>query len=236
MPAFYKVVNSTAVKASTGRSFIYLGLIDGEPFTIGHTPNLNTKIHKNLMIEAFANKYKKPASIWILGSITESFAAPAIKELTHILKSAGCTKINNLESKVESPDLMVVNAAIQTWSRKYKIKTSVREQKRSPFTAEDILSYVKTLQMPSVGARKVLMFLIENYYQNYSVSISPMPLFYNGNTDQYRKDLNEIKHMFFTREGINKYSSNNFNMAKPFIEGLTVHLTNKETNRLEIDA
>jgi hypothetical protein len=234
VPAFYKVVNSTATKASTGRSFIYLGLINGEPFTIGHTANLNLKIHKNVMIEAFAKKYKKPASIWVIGSITETFAAPAIRELTHILKSSGCTKLNNLDSKVVAPDAAVVSAAINTWSRKFKIKSSIREQNRSEYNSTDIMEYINTMDF-ELRTKKVLVHLLDNYYQNYSVCIAPMPMFYNGNTDLYRKDLNKIKHILFTKEGLNKYSSNNFNMAKPFVAKLESYLSSRESSEMRID-
>lgn len=214
MPSFYKIVNSTAVKAAPKRTFVYLVLNNGEPVSVGYTSNLHLKIARNNMVEAIAEKYKKPASIWILGTMEEDKAAKAVRELTYVLRNNGCP-INKLDESIKPEKPESVTKALGLWHWKYHLKTTNRPETRSPYSASLMAKVIKEMQF-TARERKLVSFLIENYYQNYGVSIAPMPLFYYKNSDLYRKDLNGIKNIFFTKDGLNTYASNNFHISKHF--------------------
>lgn len=219
MPAFYKILNSTAVKAASGRSFIYVALINNKPFTVGHTTSLNLNIQKNLKVETFVKKYSKPPEIKVIGSVSKEYAATAAKSLSYLLKSVGFKTLERMEDTTVSPDEELVEATINTWKRKYRVRsTPNRIVKRSELTVEDIAVYFKSIQNENTRTRKILIFMLQNYYQNYSCFIIPMPLFYMGNSDLYRKDLNLLKEIVYTKESVNKYSSNNFYLTKAAAE------------------
>jgi hypothetical protein len=214
MPSFYKIVNSTAVKAAPKRVFVYLVLNNGEAVSVGYTSNLHTKIARNNMVEAIAEKYKRPASIWVVGTMEEEKAAKAVRELTYVLRNNGCP-INKLDESIKPEKPEAVTKALGLWHWKYHLKSNNRTEERSRYSASDMREVIKEMQF-TARERKLVLFLIENYYQNYGVSIAPMPLFYYGNSDLYRKDLNAIKHILFTKDGLNTYASNNFHLSKHF--------------------
>ena len=57
-----------------------------------------------------------------------------------------------------------------------------------------------------------------------------MPTFYRGDTDGYKKDLNKIKHLIYTKTSPNAFASSNFKMTKQLEEEVRERMLDKENN------
>lgn len=219
MPAFYRIINTVETKASTGRVFVYLvASPDGNIYGIGASPNLNVQVSRHPAVEHYAAKFKKPAHIWVVGSIIKENVKQGIADLEKKLMAINCTTLKNIHSEKKQPSWKHVETVLEDWRRVYRAKYSIRKENYKGLTSSSILDVFHMHSVDSPRIRKLLAYIASSYYENYHTFIFPMPTFYKGDTDSYRKDLHKIKHLVYTKQSPNAYASINFMMTKALEE------------------
>jgi predicted GIY-YIG superfamily endonuclease len=231
MPAFYRIINAIETKSSTGRVFVYLiANSEGDIYGVGSTHNLNVRISHHQLVEAYALKYKKPAHIWVVGSIIKENAKQAVKDLEKRLMGINCTTIKHMSADRKQPSWKHVETVLEDWRRAYRARYTHRPNSAKKVSQEAILAVFNQHPVDSPRIRKLLKYIASSYYANYNVFIFPMPLFYMGDTDGYKKDLNKIKHLVYTKNSPNAFASNNFKMTQKLEEEVLKLMQEKRDN------
>lgn len=231
----YHVINTTALKSSPERSFIYVLLlnIDDEsrhkPFFMGVTNNIAKKFAKNKQASWHYNSFGRPVMIKILGTVHDDYADDALAELKRILVGSGYMFAPNgmgkeravrYNNKTEGESY-----SLDRWAANFKIKRTPAKVKNNKNVENKIIINVDALANSIVRMDfltteelNVALKILESYSSDEGCSKVIFDNIKNKqDAENMRKTLNRLRFIWTPQHKLRPYSVNEFRLTKPFV-------------------
>lgn len=211
-------------QAKVGRRFVYLMLLNFEgisnevPFSVGQSDNLGKRLSRHKHISWHVDRFNQAVPILIAGTVPETLATLAAKNLTDRLVKSGYLmkdipvgeagawgrKSSREVAEYASGSRLEVSKIIRAWQSFWAAQEKQASKKRveegTPFlTHPDVLRFFKQRHYPSAQAVKLAQRLAADFNPLSESSILFLP--YRPEAAKRRQEIEAVQSTFHSMNG-----------------------------------